>query len=248
MSLATNVTNLATRIATEAKSLRTLINGNAADLSSLDTATKTNLVAAINEVAAAVASGAGIDDNATSTSSTWSSSKTDSEITSASTADRARTNHTGTQSADTLTDGTTNKAYLATERTKLSGIAAGATANSTDAQLRDRSTHTGTQTVSTLSDFTSSLNAALAALKDEILGGAGAAFDTLGELQALIADNQDLIAALETAAANRVRFDAAQSLTSPQQAQARANIGAASAADVGDTSTDFVGTFESALI
>lgn len=40
----------------------------------------------------------------------------------------ARANHTGTQSADTLTDGTTNKAFLATERTKLAGIAPNATA------------------------------------------------------------------------------------------------------------------------
>jgi hypothetical protein len=37
-----------------------------------------------------------------------------------------RANHTGTQSADTLTDGTTNKAFLATERTKLAGIGTGA--------------------------------------------------------------------------------------------------------------------------
>lgn len=59
MSLATNVLNLATRIATEAKALRTLINGNAADLSSLTTTDKTNLVAAINEVAA---SGGGATD------------------------------------------------------------------------------------------------------------------------------------------------------------------------------------------
>lgn len=43
--------------------------------------------------------------------------------------DRARSNHTGTQSADTLTDGTTNKAFLATERTKLAGIEAGAEVN-----------------------------------------------------------------------------------------------------------------------
>jgi len=34
--------------------------------------------------------------------------------------------------------------------TKLAGIAAGATANATDAQLRDRSTHTGTQAASTI--------------------------------------------------------------------------------------------------
>ena len=65
-----------------------------------------------------------------------------------------RANHTGTQSADTLTDGTTNKAFLATERTKLAGIATGATANATDAQLRDRSTHTGTQSADTLTDGT----------------------------------------------------------------------------------------------
>jgi hypothetical protein len=35
-------------------------------------------------------------------------------------------------------------------KTKLDGIATGATANSTDAQLRDRSTHTGTQAASTI--------------------------------------------------------------------------------------------------
>ena len=40
--------------------------------------------------------------------------------------------------------------YTTAERTKLAGIATGATANSTDAQLRDRSTHTGTQAASTI--------------------------------------------------------------------------------------------------
>lgn len=52
MSLATNVLSLATRIATEMKAHRVLINGNAADLSALTTTAKTNLVAAINEVKA----------------------------------------------------------------------------------------------------------------------------------------------------------------------------------------------------
>jgi hypothetical protein len=64
-----------------------------------------------------------------------------------------RGNHTGTQSADTVVDGTTNAAYLLTERTKLAGVAAGATANATDSQLRDRSTHTGTQLAATISDL-----------------------------------------------------------------------------------------------
>lgn len=65
---------------------------------------------------------------------------------------RARSSHTGTQSADTLTDGTTNKAFTATERTKLSGVATGATANDTDANLKSRANHTGTQSADTVVD------------------------------------------------------------------------------------------------
>jgi hypothetical protein len=68
---------------------------------------------------------------------------------------------TGTQTitgktigADQLIDGTTNKAFLATERTKLAGIATGATANSTDAVLLARANHTGTQSADTLTDGT----------------------------------------------------------------------------------------------
>jgi hypothetical protein len=55
--------------------------------------------------------------------------------------------------ADAVSDGTTNKAYTATEKTKLAGIATGATANDTDANLKNRANHTGTQTASTISDF-----------------------------------------------------------------------------------------------
>jgi hypothetical protein len=75
----------------------------------------------------------------------------------------ARANHTGTQSADTLTDGTTNKAFLATERTKLSGIATAATANDTDANLKARANHTGTQLASTISDFSTAADARITA-------------------------------------------------------------------------------------
>jgi hypothetical protein len=44
-------------------------------------------------------------------------------------------------------------AFTDSEETKLGGIADGATANATNAQLRDRSTHTGTQLASTISDL-----------------------------------------------------------------------------------------------
>jgi hypothetical protein len=53
MSLATNVTDLATRIGTEFKTIRTLISGSGTgNISGLTTTDKTSLVAAINEVKA----------------------------------------------------------------------------------------------------------------------------------------------------------------------------------------------------
>lgn len=66
--------------------------------------------------------------------------------------------------ASEITDAGTKVIMLATERTKLTGIATGATANSTDAQLRDRTTHTGVQTAATISDFTEAAQDAIAAL------------------------------------------------------------------------------------
>jgi len=70
-----------------------------------------------------------------------------------------RFNHTGTQSADTVTDGTLNKSMLAAEWTKLGDIQAGATANSTDATLLARANHTGVQTISTVTSLQSTLDA-----------------------------------------------------------------------------------------
>jgi hypothetical protein len=87
MSLSTNVSNLATRIATESKALRTLINGNAANLSSLTTTEKASLVGAINELAGSIAAidvsaqiEGYINDSATASDSLWSSSKINTEI------------------------------------------------------------------------------------------------------------------------------------------------------------------------
>lgn len=44
-TLQVRITDLATRVATEIKSVKTLVNGNAADLSALTTTQKTSLVA-----------------------------------------------------------------------------------------------------------------------------------------------------------------------------------------------------------
>lgn len=113
------------------------------------------------------------------------------------------------------------------------------------------------------------------AVKNELLGGAGTAFDTLKELADLIQTNVSAIDALEAIAAGHVRFDQAQTITDEQKTQARGNIGAASQTElttvsgtatqakstadsalskattletnVGNCGTDFVAAFESAL-
>ena len=85
-TLATRITDLATRLATECKSIRTLVNGNAADLSSLTTTQKTSLVAAINELKTAIDNSGPsitISDSTSSTTEVWSSSKVSAAITQA---------------------------------------------------------------------------------------------------------------------------------------------------------------------
>lgn len=171
MSLQNRLTDLATRIATECKALRTLINGNAADLSSLTTTAKGNLVAALNEVKALAESAAGggvaINDAATAPTTTWSSSKITDEIAGALTA---------------------------------------------------------------------------------LTAGAPGALDTLEELAAALGDDADFAGTVTTALSNRVRVDtAAQGLTGPQQGNARTNIGAMAATDIGDPETNFVTTFNAGL-
>ena len=78
---------------------------------------------------------------------------------------RNRDTHTGTQAIGTIVGlqaaldskvsavagkQLSTEDYTSAEKSKLSGIAAGATANSTDASLRERSTHTGTQAIGTI--------------------------------------------------------------------------------------------------
>lgn len=137
----------------------------------------------------------------------------------------------------------------------------GGVAHIDDSQVSASSTYSSQK-------ISSEITAAKQAVKDEILGGAGAAYDTLKELADLIDENKDAIDALEQIANNHVRYDQKQTLTDEQKTQARSNIGAASATDltalqstvsgnttkidelttaVGDTEADFVAVFETAL-
>lgn len=76
-----------------------------------------------------------------------------------------------------------------------------------------------------------SISDAKVAVKNELLGGAGAAYDTLQELKDFIDQNKGYIDTLNEMAANRVRWDEAQEIPSDKQAIARSNIGAAAQAD-----------------
>jgi len=163
MSLATRIESLVIRVAQEFNDVR----AKAGNLANLTTTDKSNLVAAINELKAAVVSSAVIDDAHVAATTTYSSNK---------------------------------------------------------------------------------IVSLLDALKTEILGGADAAYDTLVEIQQLLQNGTSGLDALLAAVNNRVRFDAAQSLTVAEQLQARSNIGAVAATDVGNTATDFVAVFVGALV
>jgi len=63
---------------------------------------------------------------------------------------------------------------------KSNGIAAGATANSTDAQLRDRATHTGTQAIATVSGLQSELDSKLSTANLATVATTGAYSDLSG--------------------------------------------------------------------
>lgn len=90
------------------------------------------------------------------------------------------------------------------------------------------------------------IEAAKATVKSDLTDGAGATLDTLKELADALNNDPSFAATIATEIANRVRFDAAQTLTAPQQLQARSNIGAVAAADVGDTDHNFVADYTAA--
>ena len=164
-TLQARITDLATRMATECKSLRTLINANQSDLSALTTTDKTSLIAAINTLQAAIG-------------------------------------------------------YIQSGQVTINDASSG-----------------GTITLSA-----TKIASEIQAAKNALTNGAAAALDTLAELAAALGNDANFASTTTTALSNRLRFDAAQTLTAAQKTQACANIG------VGEPDTDFVTTFNSGLV
>ena len=142
-----------------------------------------------------------------------------------------------------LTDlDTTTKTSLVAAVNELKGIV-----NGLSGALINDAAGDGDTTVTWSADrIFDAIAAASAALKNDLADGAGAALDTLNELADALNNDPNFAATIATEIANRVRYDAAQALSAPQQVQARTNIGAQAAADVGDTDHDFVADYTAA--
>ena len=135
---------------------------------------------------------------------------------------------------------TTDKTNLIAAINEVNAKTAGAGAQIDDATAR-------TTTVYSSSRTEARITAATAALKSDILGGAGPTVDTLKEIADILASSGSDVAALTTALSKRVRFDAAQTLTAPEKVQANTNIGSVSLAQFGDPAATYRDVFLAAL-
>lgn len=136
---------------------------------------------------------------------------------------------------------TTAKTSLVAAINELHGLVA----SSGNASIDDSAVTGGAVTWS-VSKISSVVEAAKAAVKDELVNGAGAALDTLSELATALGNNPNFATTIATELANRVRFDAAQVLTTEQKTQVLSNIGAVSVAAVGNTERDFAAEYTAA--
>ena len=136
---------------------------------------------------------------------------------------------------------TTTKTSLVAAINELMTLIGGA-----GAQINDSAGNGDTSVTWSADKIFDSIEAAKIAVKNDLVNGAGAALDTLNELAAALGNDPSFAATIATEIANRVRFDAAQTLTQPQMAQARANIGAQSAAAIGDPDRDLVADYNTA--
>lgn len=233
MSLVTQVSDLATATGTAIKVERAKIG----TLANLTTTEKSNLVAAINEVVAAVGSGGSIDADS---------------ITDATTVGKALIRAVDAAAArSAIGAGTSNLALGTTSSTAKAGDYQPTAANISDATSAGRALLTAVDataqrtalSVYSISDTDSAISSAVAALVD----GSPGALDTLKELADALGGDENFATTMSTALGNRLRVDAAQSLSGAQQTQGQTNLGVYSRAEIGDPTTDFVAVLTAAL-
>lgn len=208
------------------------LEANVGVLAGLDTTDKTNLVDAINEVLAAVGSGGTID----------ADSITDATVTG-----KALIRATdGLVARTAIGAGTSNLAIGTTGTTAKAGDYQPTAANISDSTAVGRSVLTAADALAARTAIGAATQTDITNAIAALVGGAGAAYDTLVEIEALLQSNDGSLAALTTAVNNRVRYDAAQSLDNTQKTQARTNIGAYGSTEIGNPDTDFVAVYNAA--
>lgn len=233
MSLEIQIDDLCVAIATDLND----IDSRAGSLASLTTTDKASLVAAINEVMAAVGSGGSI---------------TADSITDSTTVGKALIRAANAAAARlAISAGTSNLVIGTGAGDAKAGNYQPTAANVSDSTAVGRGVLTAADAaaVRTLLSVLSSAetNSAITAAVAAVVDGASADYDTLVEIQALLENNDGAIATITSALANRVRTDtAAQGLDSTQRANARTNIDVYSKSEIGDVAADFVATFQAA--
>ena len=227
------ITDLAVEIATAINEVDT----RASNLASLTTTDKASLVAAINEVMAAVGAGGAI---------------TIDSVTDATTVVKALVRAANAAAArSAIGAGTSNLALGSTGADAKPGNYQPTAANISDSTSIGRGVVTAADAaaVRTLLSIYSQTetNSAITSAVAAVVGGAGASYDTLVEIQALLEADDGAIATLTAALGNRVRTDTnAQGLDSTQKANARTNIDVYSKTEIGDVTADFVAVFNAA--
>ena len=233
---------LAQAIGTDIALLKTTI-GVKTDLSTTD---KTNLVAAINELAIKIAAvetlqqtATAIDDSAPKANRVYSSNKVQSLINEINAI-------LGTLYASgyadvgvglkTLKDKVDTLEQKTVDLTKLINDTATATTSVWSSTKTDAAITAAVGTAK--SELTDKINADVAKVKSDILGaGVPETLDTLKEIADKLNGDAALVANMSVALNNRVRFDEAQVLSSEQKTRACTNIG------IGEPNTDFVAIY-----
>ena len=236
---------LAQAIGADIALLKTTI-GVKTDLTTTD---KTNLVAAINELAIKIAavetlqqSASEIDDSAPKANRVYSSNKVKSLI------DEINT-ILGTLTASGYADVGVGLKTLKDKVDTLEQKTVDLTKLIKDTATETTSVWSSTKTNAAItvavgkakSELTDKINADVAKVKSDILGaGVPETLDTLKEIADKLNGDAALVANLSVALNNRVRFDEDQVLSSEQKTRACTNIG------IGEPNTDFVAIYNAA--
>jgi hypothetical protein len=268
MTFETQISDLATDVATEINTVRAERLAITGALADLDTVTQVNLVAAINEVFAAVGAGGavnldGLSDVVVASHALGRILRSDGtnfvdvdgatifDAAGAAGAAQAAAIAASQPVSANLTSlaGQANTAYgrallnLANQAGLMALLSAASEATAGIVPLASNA-----EAVAGANTTKAVTPAGLAAGLAALVAAAPGTLDTLDEIAAALGDDPNFAATISTALGNRLRVDAAQGLSAPQKQQARDNIDVYSKAELGNPDTNFVNIFRAALV